>query len=310
MKEIVMIIGYPAAGKTTVAAEFPKYTRLNRDLIGGSLAGLAVKLGVEITKPHEGFVMDNTYASAKVRKPVLDIAKKHGVPVRCIHLNSTIEDAQYNACERMIRKHGRLLMPHEIDASKDPNTFPTAVLFSYRKDFELPSPSEGFAQIETRKFVRQAQGPEYKNRAVIFDYDGTLRKTKSGNKYPISPDDIEILPGRTEALKTLQKQGIKLLGISNQSGIAKGELTAAVAEVCFRRTNELLGVDIEFVYCPHRVPPISCYCRKPMCGLAVELIEKHKLDRLKTVFVGDMTTDKTMASRALIGYKDQGAFFL
>jgi HAD superfamily hydrolase (TIGR01662 family) len=310
LKEIVMIIGYPAAGKTTVAAEFPKYTRLNRDLMGKSLAHVAAKLAVEITKPHEGFVMDNTYASARVRKAVLDLAKKHGVPVRCIHLNSTIEDAQYNACERMVRKYGRLLMPHEIDASKDPNDIPTAVLFSFRKEFEVPSDEEGFAKIETREFVRHAQGPEYKNRAVIFDFDGTLRKTKSGNKYPVHPDDVEILPGRAEALKALQKQGIKLLGISNQSGIAKGALTVADAEACFQRTRELLGVDIEVVYCPHKVPPINCYCRKPMPGLAVQLIEKHKLDRSKTVFVGDMTTDKTMASRALIGYKDQGAFFL
>ena len=82
-------------------------------------------------------------------------------------------------------------------------------------------------------------------------------------------------------------------GISNQSGIAKGELTVADAEACFQRTNELLGVEIEFLYCPHRVPPISCYCRKPQVGLAVQLIEKHKLDRSKTIFVGDMTTDKT-----------------
>lgn len=258
--------------KTTVAAEFPTYTRLNRDLRGGSLSQLAAQLGVEITKPHEGFIMDNTYASAKVRKPVLDIAKKHGVPVRCIHLNSTIEDAQYNACERMIRKHGRLLMPEEINASKDPNDVPTAVLFSYRKEFELPSPSEGFAKIETRKFVRKPQGPEYTNSAFIFDYDGTLRRTKSGNKYPVTPDDIEILPGRVEALKVLQKQGVKMFGISNQSGIADGKFTKQQAIDCFEHTNKLLGVQIEYAFCPHKSAPISCYCRKPMCGLAVELI--------------------------------------
>lgn len=311
MKEIVMIIGYPASGKSTLAIdEFLKYTRLNRDLIGGSLAGVAAKLGVEITKPHEGFVLDNTYASAKVRKPVLDIAKQAGVPVRCIHLNSTIEEAQYNACERMIRTHGRLLMPQEIEVSKDPNTFPTAVLFRYRKEFELPSSSEGFAQIETRKFVRKAQGPDYKNRAIIFDYDGTLRKTKSGEKYPLTPDDIEILPGRADALKALQQQGIKMFGISNQSGVADAKFTKQQAIDCFEHTNKLLGVEIEYSFCPHKAAPISCYCRKPLAGLAIELIEKHKLDRLKVVYVGDMTTDKTMASRALISYKDQGEFFL
>jgi histidinol-phosphate phosphatase family protein len=310
MKEIVLIIGAPGSGKTTLAtAEFPTYTRLNRDSMGGSLAQVAAKLAVEITKSHEGFVLDNTYPNAKTRKLVVDVAKAHGVPVRCIHLNSTIEQAQYNACERMVRQFGRLLMPHEIDASKDPNTFPIAVLFRYRKEFESPSPSEGFAKIETRPFVRKAQAAEYNNKAAIFDYDGTLRCTKSGDKYPLHPDDVAILPGRSEALKLLQSQGYKLLGISNQSGVADAKLTHKEADACFKRTNELLGVEIEYCFCPHKPAPISCYCRKPVCGLAVHLIEKHRLDRAQTFFVGDATSDKTMASRAMISYKDQAEFF-
>lgn len=313
MNEVVMIMGYPGSGKTTLVEEFPGYVRLNRDKAGGSLEQLATVLNNElITKgSSKSFILDNTYPTIKSRKTVIDVCKKHQVPVRCIHLRTSIEDAQYNVCQRMIERYGKLLMPEDIAtvSKTDPNMFPTAVLFKYRKEFEEPYPSEGFAKIEVRKFERRPQGPAYKNQAVIFDYDGTLRKTKSGAKYPIDPDDIEILPGRSEVLRKMLANGNKLLGVSNQGDVARGKLTLAQAVACFERTNDLLGINIEYAFCPHNPAPIQCYCRKPMCGLGVQWIEKYKLDKTKTMYVGDMTTDKTFAGRAGIGYMDANDVF-
>jgi len=313
MKEIVLVMGFPGCGKTTVveADEFKGYTRLNRDLAGGSLEQLAKTLDQKLTAGDTNFVLDNTYPSVKSRKPIIDVAKKFSVPVRCVYLKATIEDAQYNVAQRMMERYGKLLMPDEISdyAKKDPNMFPTAVLFKYKKELEEPSPSEGFAKIETRKFVRRPQGSEYNNFAVIFDYDGTLRETLSGDVYPKTPDDIRLMPGRKEKLQQLAKSGVLLLGVSNQGDIARGKLTLEQAKACFDRTNELLGVKIEYSFCPHNPAPIQCYCRKPMPGLGVQLIERHKLDRSKTIYVGDMTTDKTFAARSLIKYIDQADYF-
>lgn len=313
MNEVVMVMGYPGCGKTSLAEEFPGYVRLNRDKTGGSIEQLATVLNNElITKgSSKSFILDNTYPTVKSRKTVLDVCKKHQVPVRCIYLKTSIEDAQYNVCQRMVERYGKLLMPEDITtiSKTDPNMFPTAVLFKYRKELEEPSPSEGFAKIENRKFERRPQTPEYSNRALILDYDGTLRKTKSGNKYPLDPNDIEILPGRVERLKKALADGDFLLGISNMGDVARGKLSMKQAIACYERTNELLGVKIEYAFCPHNPAPIQCYCRKPMCGLAVQFIEKYKLNKMRTMYVGDMTTDKTMAHRAGIGYMDKTAFF-
>jgi histidinol phosphatase-like enzyme len=41
-----------------------------------------------------------------------------------------------------------------------------------------------------------------------------------------------------------------------------------------------------------------------MPGLGVQWIEKYKLDRAQSVYVGDMTTDKTFAARAGLRYMD------
>lgn len=65
----------------------------------------------------------------------------------------------------------------------------------------------------------------------------------------------------------------------------------------------------EILYCPHKVPPITCYCRKPGPGMGVELIFKYKLDPRKCVYVGDMTTDKTFAARCGFKFEDHTEFF-
>lgn len=309
-REILMVMGYPASGKSSYVAEklAQGYRRLNRDTLGGSLDQLAAKLDAEIEQGGERFVLDNTYPSVQSRKPILDIAKKHGMAVHCLLLSTSIEDAQVNAVSRMIRLRGKLLMPEEIKAAKDPNIFPPAVLFAYRNAFEKPTPAEGFASIQHVPFVR-AVDEHYTGKALFLDYDGTLRKTKSGDKYPKSPDDIEVLPGRKEVLERYQREGYKLLGISNQGDVARGKLSMEDAKACFQRTNELLGLDIEVSFCPHNPAPIQCFCRKPMPGLGIAYIESYKLDRRKTLMVGDMTSDKTFAARVGIRYIDAEAFF-
>lgn len=308
--EIVLVIGYPASGKSTLVAErlSQGYTRLNRDTIGGTIDALAARLDAEIAEGKRTFVLDNTYPTAASRRSVLDVAKKHGIPARCVWLDTSIEDAQVNAVVRMIRTRGKLLTPDEIKQAKDPNIFPPAALFGYRNSFEEPKESEGFSAIEKARFVRAKAGG-YEGKALLLDYDGTLRKTKSGDKYPKSPDDVEILPGRREVLERYVRDGYRLLGVSNQGDVSRGKLTMEAAIACFQRTNELLGLDIEIGFCPHNPQPINCYCRKPMPGIGVAYIEKYKLDRASTLMVGDMTTDKTFAARVGIKYVDASAFF-
>lgn len=310
--EIVIVMGYPASGKTSyVERHFGgRYRRVNRDAAGGSLDALLPLVEDALGSDAEGVVLDNTYPTVESRRPLVELAKRRGVPVRCLWLDTTIEDAQVNAVARMIARHGRFPTPAEIKqlAKKDPNTFPPAVLFKYRKEFQPPTLAEGFSKVEKVVFARSpAEG--YSNKGLILDYDGTLRRTKSGDKYPKSPGDVEVIPGRREVLARYRAQGYRLLGVSNQGDVARGKLTAEDAEACFKRTNELLGVEIEYAFCPHDPAPISCFCRKPMPGLGVAFIEKYKLDRAQTIMVGDMTTDRTFAERVGIRYVDQDVFF-
>ena len=310
MKEIVLICGYPAAGKTTLVKEYNQHVRLNRDELGGKTSGLACRLQERIDAGKTAFVLDNTFPTIESRKPFIEIGQRAGIPVKCVWLKTSCEDSQFNASLRMVRKYGSILDLDEIKekSETDPGCFPSAPLFNYRKIFEKPTVAEGFTEVKPVAFKRQWP-PEYKNRALILDYDGTLRSNKSGNKYPESLADIQILPNTKKILEEYRDLGYILAGVSNQSWIGKGVLTWDQVNEGLLHTNDLLGIDIDFYFCPHRVPPIVCHCRKPQTGLGVFLIEKYKLNPSESIYVGDQTTDKTFAKRCGFKYEDAETFF-
>lgn len=310
MSHVEMVVGFPGSGKSTVTKDLIKNgaVPLNRDTIGGTIAGLLPRMEA-LLKDGKDVVLDNLYASVETRKPFIELAKKYNADISCTLMSTSIEEAQFNVVQRAINLTGKFPTPEAIKAAKHDNVFPPLVLFKYKKEFQKPTVEEGFSKVEIHKFVRK-ENPEFTNKALILDYDGTLRECVGGNgKYPTIRPHVEIKPGRTKILEEYKKKGYLLLGISNQSGVAKGELTEAIASDLFDHTNQLLGVDIEYRFCPHQSNPISCYCRKPMPGIGVEFILKHKLSRKDCIFVGDMTTDETFSKRAGFQYVDQADFF-
>lgn len=310
MSKVVMVMGYPASGKSTITKDLVAkgMISLNRDTEGGKIVDLLPKME-SLLLDNKDVVLDNLFALAEVRKPFIDLAKKHGADISCLLMGTSIEDAQFNVVQRAIGLLGKFPTPEVIKAAKHTNVFPPLVLFKYKKEFQKPTVAEGFSVVATRKFVREVD-PTFVNKAIILDYDGTLRECIGGNeKYPVSVDQIEIKPKRKEVLQSYLDKGYKLLGMSNQSGIAKGTLSEATAHELFKFTNKQIGIDIEYQFCPHQSAPISCYCRKPMNGKGVEFILKHKLKASDCVMVGDFTSDETFAKRSGFQYVDQADFF-
>ena len=89
----------PAAGKSTLVRDFVDqgYERLNRDDAGGRLADLVTKLDDGLAAGARRFVLDNTYPTRSSRNEVLETAWRHGVPARCLWLQTSLEQAQINA---------------------------------------------------------------------------------------------------------------------------------------------------------------------------------------------------------------------
>jgi HAD superfamily hydrolase (TIGR01662 family) len=305
---ILLVCGLPASGKTTITKQYPTYERLNRDLVGGKVIDLLPKLESLIDSSKD-IIIDNLFTKISDRKPFIDLAKKKNVEIKCIWQATSIEECQVNVCRRLYSKYGKILSPEELKKEKDPNTFPPAVLFKANKEFEKPSKEEGFSEIIKSNFNRTWEA-EYSNKALILDYDGTLREIINGNgMFPTNMDQIKLLPKRTEVLKSYVEKGYRLLGASNQSGIAKGDLTREMAVACFEHTNKLIGLNIEYQFDPSKVPPIISWKRKPMPGMGIEFVEKYKLNPRECIMVGDMTSDKTFATRCGFQYADAEEFF-
>jgi len=308
-KEIIVIVALPAAGKSTLVDEYHKkgYIVISDDIQGINKSEKVLR--IEVKGGTEKLIVDNTHYNKASRAEVIKIGKENGYKVNCLNLTTSFEDAQYNSVVRMIRRHGKLLRsPQEYKEIKDPNIFPVAAMYRARKAFEKPTLAEGFDSVTDVKFKRVHNG--YTGKAIIIDYDGTVRETQgTENPWPEHPDHVKLMPGRTERLKEYRDKGYLLLGVSNQSWSSEDPSYVAKADACFKRTNELLGLDIDYMFCSHAPAPITCYCRKPGCGLGVEFIEKYKLDPALCIMVGDRTTDKTFAKRCGFQYMDQADFF-
>jgi heptosyltransferase-2 len=127
------------------------------------------------------------------------------------------------------------------------------------------------------------------NRAVFFDRDGTLCKDTG---YLNDIAQLEIFQD-IKALEGLKEKGFKLIGVTNQSGIARG----IVKEETVKEINQIFidryGFD-DFYYCPH-VPDDKCECRKPEPGMVLRARAEHKIDLRSSWIVGDKHSDILLA---------------
>jgi HAD superfamily hydrolase (TIGR01662 family) len=311
--EVVLLMGIQGAGKSELVESYVEagYARLNRDLLGGSLDDLVPRLEQFLSAGQTRVVLDNTYSTRTSRNSAIALANAYGVPARCRHLTTSTNDAHINIVSRMLARYGVPIGPDEMKMFRkaDPNLPPPIALQKYSASFEAPNLDEGFAAVDEIPFVRRVD-ETHTERGLLLDVDGTLRRTISGEFYPRDPHDLEILPGRTEALSRWVEAGYKLFFISNQSGIAAGRVAHDAVQAAMIRTAELLGVPItEIVYCPHPSKPVGCFCRKPMPGLGVYLMQRHQLSREHLVMVGDMDTDAECAAALGATYFDAQEFF-
>jgi len=304
--EVVIVMGLPGAGKTTLTEQFlaDGYQRINRDETGGTLRSLTADLDRALAAGASRIVLDNTYVSRKSRAEVLQTAAAHRVPVRCVWLSTPADEAQVNAASRLVSRYGRLPADEELASlrKQDVAVFLPAVQFRYQRELEPPTESEGFAKIEVRPFVRRTPD-DYTNRAIVVWCEDVLLKSKTGHRTPVDPDDVEIDEALAAALRRDREEGHLILALSWQPEIAAGTRTTADVEAVFARMNALAGLPIEVEYCPHAAGPPRCWCRKPLPGLGVLLIHRHRLDPAQCVYIGSGAADPGFARKLGFVYR-------
>jgi histidinol-phosphate phosphatase family protein len=130
--------------------------------------------------------------------------------------------------------------------------------------------------------------------AVLCDRDGTLIEDVPFNG---DPGRVVPLPGVAGALARLRAAGLRLGIVSNQSGVARGLLTARQVESVNARVVELLGPFGAVVWCPHG-PGDGCGCRKPAPGLVRAAAAALDVRPGRCALVGDIGADVDAARAA------------
>lgn len=137
-----------------------------------------------------------------------------------------------------------------------------------------------------------------KSRAIFLDRDGTL----GGAGGFCHPDEFEFYDFTFEAIKLIKQAGFKAVVITNQSRIAKGQITFFQLENSINRLNlnlENRGATLDaWFVCPHQRSD-DCNCKKPKPGLFLRAAQELELDLQNSFMIGDHGENDMLAGAAV-----------
>src|SRR4051794_9697713 len=273
--DVVLVMGIPGAGKTRVAAEYAArgYVRLNRDERGGSLRELADALDQRLASGDRQVVLDNTYLTRAARSYVLEAARRHGLPARCIWLDTPLDQAQVNIVERLLERFGHLPAPDELRLLArrgDGVLAPTSQMRALR-ELEPPSADEGWAEVQRLEFVRSP--PPDAARAGVLVAAPAMTEPGWQNALAQAPDDAPhlVFDWRPDATADALAPAVSALA-AQVAGPVQGAL------------------------CPHGGGPPICWCRPPLPGLPLVFARAHGIDLTRSTLIGSRPAHRTLAA--------------
>ena len=126
--EIIIMVGYPGSGKSTIAENICKsgdYIHIAGDIYKSS--SKMIKASLEYILQSKSIVFDATHSSIKKRKEFIYLSKKYNYQVKCIHITTSL-DISYK------RNKSRC----------DEKQVPKIAYSVYTKYYEEPTEEEGF----------------------------------------------------------------------------------------------------------------------------------------------------------------------
>ncbi len=185
-------------------------------------------------------------------------------------------------------------------------------VFAYRsteyiKDMGTPDRLEKVERDWSAGRVR-LRSNDQREPAVFLDRDGTLNEE---NGFIRSPEQLRLLPSVASALRRLRGAGFRLVVLTNQPVVARGEANEEDLLAVHRKLEWELGKEGAFLdaiyFCPHHPdkgfagerPDLKgpCDCRKPATGMLERACRELALDPARSWMIGDTTLDLEMARR-------------
>ena len=134
---------------------------------------------------------------------------------------------------------------------------------------------------------------------IVLDRDGVINQESAD--FIKSPEEWLPIKGSLEAIARLSQANYHVVVLTNQSGVARGLLSADMLGKIHVRMIDYIhqhGGKIQSVlFCPHH-PDDGCECRKPKAGLYKELGSRLGVSFKGMFSVGDSVRDLQAAKLA------------
>lgn len=152
---------------------------------------------------------------------------------------------------------------------------------------------------------------------LYLDLDGTVRHGYDElGRFVNTPDDVIVFPEAVELMRRWKHGGGRIVGVSNQGGVALGHMTRSACAQTMLRTHKLTGgLFDKIAWCLHHPaaqhPEMArCWCRKPSPGMLIEsalsLAHNHPGEiypPYMALMVGDRPEDEQCAATASIDFQ-------
>jgi D-glycero-D-manno-heptose 1,7-bisphosphate phosphatase len=125
------------------------------------------------------------------------------------------------------------------------------------------------------------------SRLVLIDRDGTINVEKN---YISSPEQIELFPNSANAIKLLRDLGLRVVVVTNQSGIGRGFFDLETLEKIHNRLQTLLNesdTKVDAIYFCQHLPTDNCDCRKPLTAMARQAADDFGANLSESFVIGD-----------------------
>jgi histidinol-phosphate phosphatase family protein len=232
-----------------------------------------------------------------------------------LYLPNLVNAAMYVLEKRALAPYVRVSTP--LDFGKD--LFPLMLgdgvkilgrsSFEYIKDLGTPKRLEKVER-DLRNGVIDRANLAIPQKAVFVDRDGTLNFHRGSL---VDPDEFELLPGVADGIRRLNEHEYRVIVVTNQPVIARGEASFDQVRLIHNKLETLLGENGAYVdaiyFCPHHpdkgfdgeVAALKCHCecRKPNTGMVDQASKSMNIDRSRSWLIGDTVRwDIRMAERA------------
>ena len=142
-QEIIVLVGYPASGKSTFAKTYllPNgYAHVNRDTLG--TIHKCKSAATDALEAKQSVVIDGPNPNVEARSDWVALARQFQVPIRCYQLLTDLN----------LAKHLNTVRAVTVTGTKP---ISSGVYNVFKSKFQEPKTSEGFTEVKKIQFIRQ-----------------------------------------------------------------------------------------------------------------------------------------------------------